>query len=454
MGELSDQRQGKDLSMPDIDKQLVAYLSREINSKKDFLDFKKENTNYATHGYHDYPATMIPQLPKLFIEAVEKFQKIENVYDPFSGSGTTLVEARLHGLNSVGVDLNPLAVLMGDVKTKVLDDCEVESVKCKLYNDILSEIKLFKIGKSELIYPTFKNIDYWFKDYVIIDLQIIKNQITKIQSKDIRNFFLLAFSATTRYVSNTRNNEFKMYRMAPNKLAKWHPDVIKKFFEFAERNIAYNKKCPKMTGNVKVIFGSSSSVPEIADNSFDLLITSPPYGDSKTTVAYGQFSRTSLQWLDLDIMRAESVPKLDSKLLGGRITFKELRRTGSTRLDQQLTEIAKVDMKRALEVSQFYQDLYETLKEIKRVMKPGSFQFWVTANRTVKGIRLTTDEIITELFATLDVQKIAEYNRHIPNKRMPSKNSPSNIKGNVVTTMNKENIVVYKTGVGSAEVRD
>ncbi|WLV77067.1 DNA methyltransferase [Lacticaseibacillus parahuelsenbergensis] len=433
--------------MQNVDSELVKYLTKKINSKNDFLDFRTEDTNYATHRYHDYPATMIPQLPKLFIEAVEKFKKVENVYDPFSGSGTTLVEARLHGLNSVGVDLNPLAVLIAGVKTRILNTNEIERVKKKLYSNISIESKLFKEGRQRVSIPTFKNIGYWFKDYVIVDLQIIKQQILKIKSEDLRDFFLLAFSATTRYVSNTRNNEFKMYRMSPDKLEEWNPDVISVFKKILERNIEYNKDSPKMEGNVKVILGSSASVPEISDNSFDLLITSPPYGDSKTTVAYGQFSRTSLQWLDLDVMRANLVPKLDSKLLGGRVTSKVLHRTGSEKLNEQLEKIAKVDMKRALEVSQFYQDLYDTLKEIDRVMKPGSYQFWVTANRTVKGIKLTTDEIISELYATMGVKKIAEFSRNIPNKRMPSKNSPTNIKGDVVTTMNRENIVIYKTGI-------
>lgn len=429
----------------DIDEELISYLTKRINSKDDFLDFKNENTNYSTHGYHDYPATMIPQLPKLFIEAVSKFTKINNVYDPFSGSGTTLVEASLHGLDSIGVDLNPLAVLMGKVKTKLIDNEKLERVKIKLFDNIIVERDLFNSGHSTLQYPNFKNIEYWFKEYVILDLQIIKDQIMKIESEEIRNFFLISFSVTARYVSNTRNNEFKMYRMAPKKLEEWHPNVFEKFFEFTERNIKYNKNSAKMGGTAKTILGTSSFVPNIEDNYFDLLITSPPYGDSKTTVAYGQFSRTSLQWLNLEEMPSDQVPKLDSKLLGGKVISKELHKTGSSKLDDQLIRISEIDKKRALEVSQFYEDLYETLKEIKRVMKPKSYQFWVTANRTVKGIQLTTDEIITELFATLGVKKIAEFNRNIPNKRMPSKNSPTNVKGKVVTTMNKENIVVYKT---------
>jgi hypothetical protein len=61
----------------------------------------------------------------------------------------------------------------------------------------------------------------------------------------------------------------------------------------------------------------SSSSETRFDSDFDLILTSPPYGDSRTTVAYGQFSRLSNQWLDF-----ENVTSLDNNLLGGK-TSKE-----------------------------------------------------------------------------------------------------------------------------------
>ncbi|KOY76036.1 Modification methylase MvaI [Apilactobacillus kunkeei] len=426
------------------DKEIINFLNEEIQSKEGFLDFLGEDFSYATHSYHGYPATMIPLLPKLFIEAVTKFKKISSIYDPFAGSGTTLVESSLHGIDSVGVDLNPLATMMSRVKTNILDENELEKEKNNLFDDITYEKNQFEKGNKELNIPNFKNIDYWFKDYVINDLEIIKEQIQKISDDEFREFFLLCFSSTCRYVSNTRNSEFKMYRIPPEKMESWKPDVFGKFFEIVNRNVELNNKSKKMSGNTKVILGTSANTPSIPNNSFDMLITSPPYGDSKTTVAYGQFSRTSLQWLDLDEMKADQVPKLDSKLLGGKVKSKEIVKTQSKKLNEMLDNISKVDMKRALEVSQFYQDLYETLKEISRVMKPGSYQFWVTANRTVKGFQLGTDEIITELYSSLGIKKIAEFDRNIPNKRLPSKNSPTNKKGKLTSTMNKENIVMYK----------
>lgn len=428
-----------------IDDQITNYLDAKVRSKNNYLDFQGENMNYSTHKYHDYPATMIPKLPELFINAVESAKKVESLYDPFMGSGTTLVEGIRKGIWSTGVDLNPLAVLMSKVKTKKLDQLALRRALDNIYKGIIIEQEKLEQGHLKLNVPDFKNINYWFKPEVIRNLQIIKDQILKIRNNDIRNFFWITFSSTVRYVSNTRNSEFKMYRISPNMLEKWQPNVIESFKNYSERNVYLNSLLTTPSVTAKTIFGTSQSIPEISDNTFDLLITSPPYGDSKTTVAYGQFSRTSLQWLNLDDYPAKNVPKLDRLLLGGVLSDKELKRMPSKTLNEIIDKINTKDHKRALEVLQFYDDLFLVLKETLRVMKPNSYQFWVTANRTVKGIILPTNTIITELYDSLGVKKIAEYTRNIVNKKMPSKNSPSNIKGNVSSTMKQENITLYKT---------
>lgn len=427
------------------DEKIVTYLNNKINSKEDYLDFNGVNMNYSTHRYHDYPATMIPKLPELFIDAVQSATQVNSLYDPFMGSGTTLVEGLRHNIDSTGVDLNPLAVLMSRVKTSKLDQKKLADGRQRIYDGFLNEKLEVESGKRELNLPDFKNVDYWFKPYVIQDLQILKDQIFSIEDIPLREFFLLAFSSTVRFVSNTRNSEFKMYRMAPKTLEKWHPDVFAKFQEIVDRNVDLNSKLKELKAKANVIFGTSQKLSNTSDNSFDLLITSPPYGDSRTTVAYGQFSRTSLQWLNLKDYPADKVPKIDRTLLGGTVKDKTIRETPSKTLNKILAELTEKDEKRALDVIQFYDDLFVVLKESVRVMKPDSYQFWVTANRTVKGLQLPTDQIITELYASLGVKRLGQWSRNIPNKRMPSKNSPTNQKGKKTSTMKKENIVLYKT---------
>src|SRR3989344_5325654 len=84
-------------------------------------DFKGVNTKYCTHGLHTYPAMMIPQIASGLIELYGADSK--TIFDPFVGSGTTMVEASLHNsfVEAYGVDINPLALLIAKVKTTKID---------------------------------------------------------------------------------------------------------------------------------------------------------------------------------------------------------------------------------------------------------------------------------------------------------------------------------------------
>jgi hypothetical protein len=70
---------------------------------------------------------------------------------------------------------------------------------------------------------------------------------------------------------------------------------------------------------------------------------------------------------------------------------------------------------------------------------------FVVGNRTVKGINIPTDKIMSEMFnARGNYKYITTHERAIPNKRMPKLNSPSNKTGQKVTTMNNEFIFVLQ----------
>lgn len=424
---------------------IVKNISDLINTREDYLDFKLEDNKYLSHGYHNYPATMIPQLPKLFIENTLKIQEIDLILDPFMGSGTTLVEANNHNIDSIGYDLNPLSILMTKVKNTYIDSKDLRVEFERLKKNIIEEKKQYNDGVLKIDIPSFKNINYWFKEEVIYDLQIIKNNIKKITDDDIKDFFLVVFSEVVRYTSNSRNGEFKLYRLPKDKLDSWNPDSINLFFEKSLSNIEKNNSINHFKNNARPILSSSNCMEELLDNSVDLLITSPPYGDSKTTVAYGQFSRLSLQWLDLDASNDMNIASIDSYLLGGKVKKNELEQLlPSKTLQELIVTLSQINPKRSKEVLQFYIDLFEVLKEIKRVMKKNSYQFWVTANRTVLGHKIKTNQIIIELFDSIGIKQIGAFERNIPNKRMPSKNSPTNKKGHTSSTMKTEDITIFK----------
>ncbi len=160
------------------------------------------------------------------------------------------------------------------------------------------------------------------------------------------------------------------------------------------------------------------------------------YGDSKTTVAYGQFSTFINEWLGFKDAR-----KLDTKLLGG-LRSKILYTKGD--VGDVIQEIAKLDLKRALEVSSFYYDLEASIKNILPFLAKQALIFFVVGNRRVKNIVLPTNRFIVEVLCMNGCRHISTIDRKISNKSMPLRNSPTNNAGIKVKTMDTEKIIVCR----------
>ena len=93
---------------------------REYTEDWDFLGV---NTRIGTHCYHDYPAKMIPQIAGKLIDNYGK--KANLLFDPYCGSGTSLAEGRIRGINCIGTDLNPMARMIAKSKSHELNDIGV-----------------------------------------------------------------------------------------------------------------------------------------------------------------------------------------------------------------------------------------------------------------------------------------------------------------------------------------
>ena len=420
-------------------------MENRIKFKDESWDFRNDFTKYSNHGFHTYPAMMIPQVARRLIQMYGKDKEI--LLDPFMGSGTALLEAKLHKnfKKAYGIDINPLALLISKVKTTPINPEILKEEYRQLISRCNEDKKAVNFREKEITKPDFFNIGFWFKPQVITDLAIIKQNIEKIKDKDIKDFFLIAFSETVRNVSNTRNREYKLYRMSQSMLEKHNPNTFDEFKNKASKSIVgmeeyfkvHNPKC-----HVDILAEDSRKLTSIPANSVDLIVTSPPYGDSRKTVAYGQFSRLGLQWLDYG---KEEVLNIDKVSLGG-IPTKDLNNgLGSPTLKKTLDAISKIDSRRAKDILSFYVDFDKCVQELHRVTKKGVFMCFVVGNRTVKGVQIPTDEIILELFQAKNHYKHHNtFIRNIPHKRMPKLNSPTNIVGNHAVTMNEEWIVIIE----------
>ena len=401
-------------------------------------DYRGEKTKPHTHGIHTYPAMFIPQVGRRLLETYSK--EGDTICDIFCGSGSALVESRLTGRNAYGIDLNPLAIFLAKAKTTPINPQKLT----KEYITLLARAK--KIKDRETQRPDFKNIDFWFKDKIIVKLAKLKKAIREIKDEAIRNFLMVAFSETARYSSNTKTGEFKLVRVKGDKLEKHDPDVISIFRKHAEKNIAGMTdfyKDAKKDSWTKIIYGDSSKDNGIKANSIDCIITSPPYGDSRTTVAYGQFSRLSAQWIDV-FDDPNDASGLDNDLLGGKATKNLTHTLSSNYLKESLEKIATQDETRAKDVLSFNLGLNDCLKQAHRILKPGKYFCLVVGNRLVKQVRIPTDFIIAELAEKIGFTCEDIIVRNIPGKRMPIKNSPTNVAGALEETINKESIVVLR----------
>lgn len=455
----------------------------------DYWDFRKDDTKEYTHGIHNYPAMMVCPISRNIIKMMEDIRPINSLLDPFAGSGTVLVEGMVAGLQTVaGCDINPLALMLSKAKTTRIDPARLRTVSETLIVEIEEALTRFDFiiegvdgyiidhlglditekkgwgdnapeylskfceeNAAEIDIPNFKNVGYWFKPRVILELSIIKSAIKKINDADIRDYIFIAFSELVRIVSNRRNGEFKMFRMPPDKVTKFNPDVVDEFKKIIYRNVEkMNDFCSALdycesTSTVNVYNNNACTLEDVPNNTYDLVITSPPYGDSRTTVAYGEFSRLSLQWIDLFDLTEKEIMDVDKSLMGGKKYRNGFEFTiNSPTLRSSLERIMTVDMERAGDVYSFYKDLDMVIKNVAAKTKQGGYQFWVVGNRTVKNELLLTDVIISEIAADYGLTTVYTVDRNIPNKVMPARNSPSNVAGNTNTTMTMEHIVILR----------
>src|SRR3989344_9385950 len=136
-------------------------------------DFRNEYTKFSTHGYHTYPAMMIPQIARRLIRTYGKDAKV--LLDPFMGSGTALLEGVLHPnfKKAYGIDINPLALLISKVKTTAIEPQLLWNEYNKIIKICFNEKADVSFKQKKIETPKFYNIKFWFKPEVFIEWKIL-----------------------------------------------------------------------------------------------------------------------------------------------------------------------------------------------------------------------------------------------------------------------------------------
>lgn len=377
------------------------------------VDFKKlvnsvKFTERATHSIHTYTAKLIPNIPYFFLNNSFFVSNNSKVLDPFCGSGTVLLEAKLAGLNSFGSDANPLARLITRVKCNNYDRKKLELVKNQLKKDLEdnSLINNF-IGN--------KSFDFWFEKHIQNQLNSIKVAISNIKEVKYKEFYLLCFSNCVRKVSKADSRISVPVKINPDRYADGSKlkissikkleelktiNVFDKFFKVVNQNIKRIDNKSFISSNKKIgklVSEDSRNLNVLKDNSIDLILTSPPYAGAQK---YIRASSLNLFWLGYN-----SLGELD-KLNIGRENYKKeeykvLKKTHIKSADYLLEKIFNINPLRAYIAGNYILEMAEAFNESARVLKKNKYLVLVASNNVVCNYEFRTQEYLKEIIIKL-----------------------------------------------------
>ncbi len=331
------------------------------------FNFKGGDTSYLTHSLHPYPAKFPPQLPQSLLKQFAVAG--ETVLDPFCGSGTTLVEARLQGINAIGVDVNGLSILLSKVKATPLTP-EKQTIIKQFINQLENDNFVWKTSsRPQIIAKDIEGLEHWFQPNVAEELTYILQEIAKIEDKEIKDFLKIVFSAIIVRVSN-QDSDTRFAAIEKN----ISNDFTFKLFisranEYLKRVAELSNKIDSKT-ELTLFNADSRNLSFIADNSIDIIITSPPYANTYDYYLYHKFRK---RWLDLDVKFAQY------NEIGSRRQFSSLKHDS-----QKWTD-----------------DLILCFKEMHRVLKPNHFAFIVIGDSVIKQKTIKIDEVIKEFVGNI-----------------------------------------------------
>ena len=293
------------------------------------------------------------------------------ILDNFSGSGTTLIEAKLKNRNAIGVDINPLACLISKAKTTPLNEIKLKKEVYNLIEDINQDITSIRTQKSlsnfgkeikkdlpKNIIPDFPYIEGWFQQQVIKELSIIKYHINKLEDKDIRDFSLMCFSSIIRPVSNAASEFGNLMISKKREIVNDTAERFEKKIKDASKRLIEFSKFTNQS-KIKVVKGDTRNLDFIDAKKIDLIVTHPPY---IAAVPYAEYQKLSLRWLGF------SDRELDNIIIGGK---------------RQSNDV----------VERFNKDMQKVFDEMYRVLKPHKFCCVVIGNPVVKGKKIELNKI-------------------------------------------------------------
>lgn len=357
-------------------------------------NFTKRERAHVIEAIHPYPAKFIGEIPRALMRELP-CRKGTLVFDPFAGSGTTLLEAQRLGLPSVGVDLNPIACLIARVKTGARPNGLVDAART------ISARARQRRAKLAWDIP---NVDHWFKADIQIAIAALVAELRAVQNQGTLDALRLSLSSILVRVSNQESDT----RYAAVEKDIERADVFAGFVAAAEKIDKALVSRDWGIEPVKVIEANTLKVnPEQLGGKVGLVITSPPYPNA---YEYWLYHKYRMWWLGFDPLAVKE------QEIGARAHF--FKRNHHTE-------------------EHFWDQMRGTFKLINKVLVRGGHACFVIGRSKIHGKIIDNADIIQAVAAEHDFRTCARIDRTISSSRKSFNLSHANIKTETVIVLQK-----------------
>ena len=392
----------------------------------------------SLHRLHTYCARFPSEIAE---RAVDQFTKQgDSVWDPFCGSGTSLVAGLVRKRLVVGSDIDVLAGLLSSVKCSPLPVEEYRDWRTRFaarLESLLTEIdhewppeslprpgRTLSVGSLRLVVPPFPQLRYWFPPQVIAFLSAIAHAAHGLKTEHYEHVALVSLSAAIiGKWPNTLSYAMDIDHTRPHRRVQRFTKarVLETYLRRLDRTIqclgalhqAYRSAgvLKSLSTAVRVVcpHDARKAVPDLAADSQALVVTSPPYFNA---VDYPRAHRMSVCW-----MNGHAPAELSS-----RREYLGLRHPGDFEANTWLHERKEIRslIPRTLRngdhgrrVATFFADLDSVLEQAWRVLQPGGHALFVIADNSIKGHRVRSHEALGELAKAMGFVEIQRKPRSI-----------------------------------------
>lgn len=382
------------------------------------MQFNK-NKKEPIHRWYPFVEGYSKEFIKSIIEEVNKEDLM--CLEPFSGSGTTSLELQQNNIPCYSFEINPLMYIIAKVKLE--NDYDLNEVE--QWHDFIKRKRVVVNVDLKTVFSTLyegDNKEKWNYDKTVgLAVQKLKTSISLVKEEKYKNLFFVVLSSILLDISNLyRNGKCLSYKKNWKKINLSEADVFKKFDDKMNKEIKIDIQLIKKSkqNNRDILFNEDSRVgieKKVPDNSIDLVITSPPYLNSRD---YTDTYMLELKTLGLT-STYEEVRNLREKTLRSHVQIKwednesinnrtlknTLKLLKNCSKDQEVWNSSILDMVRL-----YFVDMKKIFHVFYKKMKLGGRIYFNVSNSAYFNVMINTLEICAEIaenegFKVIEIRK-------------------------------------------------